>query len=49
LNTSNNQRSAVLVPYGWPRVLPGATSTYALASTSFTAATVTASLRSAWH
>lgn len=49
LNTSNNQRAAVLVPYGWPRILPGATNVYALRSASFTTGTVTASLRSAWH
>lgn len=49
LNTSNNQRSAVLVPYGWPRIAPSATNTYALRSTSYTAASITASVRSTWH
>jgi hypothetical protein len=49
LNTSNNQRSAILVPYGWPRIAPAATVTYALRSTSYTAAAITSSLRSAWH
>lgn len=49
LNTSNSQRSSILVPYGWPKVLPGATNTYVLRSTSFTAASITASLRSTWN
>lgn len=49
LNTSISQRAAILVPFGWPKVLPGATNTYVLRSTSFTAATMTVSLRSVWN
>jgi hypothetical protein len=50
LNTSNNQRSTLLTPGGWPSVLPGQTVTYNLRSTAFSPlASMTVSLRSAWH
>lgn len=50
LNTSNNQRSSLLTPGGWPSVLPGQTVIYNLRSTAFSsAASMTVSLRSAWH
>jgi hypothetical protein len=50
LNISNNQRSTLLTPGGWPSVLPGQTVTYNLRSTAFsTLASMTVSLRSAWH
>lgn len=50
LNTSNNQRSSLLTPGGWPAVLPGQTVTYNLRSTSYSsAASMTVSLRSAWN
>jgi hypothetical protein len=49
LNVQNNQRPALLVPNGWPRVLPGTTATYNLRSPTYTSASVTVSLRSAWN
>jgi hypothetical protein len=49
LNTMNNQRPALLTPNGWPAVLPGKTVTYNLRATAFTVASMTVSLRSAWH
>jgi hypothetical protein len=50
LNISNNQRSSLLTPGGWPSVLPGQTVTYNLRSTAYSpAASMTVSLRSAWH
>lgn len=49
LNSSINQRPFLLTPSGWLAVAPGATATYVLRASSFTAATMTASLRSAWH
>jgi hypothetical protein len=49
LNTQNNQRAALLVPNGWPKVLPGASATYTLRSVSFTTATLIVNLRSVWH
>ncbi len=50
LNSTNNQRASLLTPGGWPYVLPKQSVTYNLRSTTFaTAASLTASLRSAWH
>jgi hypothetical protein len=49
LNTTINQRPLLLTPNGWPRVLPGSSVTYNLRATAFTAASMTVSLRSAWH
>lgn len=50
LNTSNNQRAALLTPNGWPYVMPGQTVTYYLRSTTFSSsASMTVALRSAWH
>lgn len=49
LNTSNNQRPALLVSNGWPRVLPGQSVTYNLRAPTFAGGSITASLRSAWH
>lgn len=50
LNTSNNQRSSLLAPGGWPYAKPGQTVSYSLRSTTYSAAaSMTASLRSAWH
>jgi hypothetical protein len=50
LNVSNNQRASLLTPSGWPYVLPNQNVTYNLRSTTFSsAASMTASLRSAWH
>jgi len=50
LNNSNNQRASLLTPNGWPYVRPGQTVTYSLLSSSFSSvASLTASLRSAWH
>lgn len=50
LNISNNQRSSLLTPNGWSYVLPSQSVTYNLRSTTFSsAASMTVSLRSAWH
>lgn len=49
LNSTNNQRPALLTPNGWPSVAPKATVTYNLRATAYSAASMTVSLRSAWH
>lgn len=50
LNVSNNQRSSLLTPGGWPAVMPGQTVTYNLRSVTYSSvASMTVSLRSAWH
>lgn len=50
LNTTNNQRSSLLTPGGWPYVLPGQSVTYNLRSTAYSpAASMTVNLRSAWN
>lgn len=49
LNQQISQRTALLTPSGWPSVAPGANATYNLRSPTFSAATMTVSLRSAWH
>jgi hypothetical protein len=50
LNVSNNQRSSLLTPGGWPSVMPGQTVAYTLISAAYSpVASMTVSLRSAWH
>lgn len=49
LNSTLNRRANLLIPSEWPSVAPGSSATYSLRATAFTSATVTVSLRSAWH